>query len=173
MSYADPYGLCPDRTALGLGSLKCAIEDILGALRASPRLAAGAVSSVVRNDFIRGLASVPLTFMGGGGGLLGGTRRATVVEGQIVRLGQRLSNQLEKVNLRHLQAAKAEMHGVVTGWDHVTEVNEGMRGIRNTIQGLNRILSDERLSAAERTAAQRLLGVASRALDSAEAYLAK
>ena len=57
--------------------------------------------------------------------------------------------------------------------DHVTEVNDGMRGIRNTIHGLNRILSDERLTAAERTAARRLHSIASRALDSAEDYLRK
>jgi hypothetical protein len=58
-------------------------------------------------------------------------------------------------------------------YDHVTEVNEGMSGIRNTIGGLNRILADERLTRDERAAAQRLLSQASRALDSARDYLAK
>jgi RHS repeat-associated protein len=174
VTYGDPYGLCPDPTAMGLGSLQCAIQDIVGALRASPRIMAGFVSEAVENPFLRRLGSIPFTFAGGGGGaVVGGVRRATVVEGHIARIGAKLANQLSHVDARHLQIAKAEMRGAQTGYDHVTEVNEAMGGLRNTIGDLNRILADERLTRDERGAAQRLLSMASRALDRAEDYLSR
>jgi hypothetical protein len=106
-------------------------------------------------------------------GAVGSLGRATVVETQLTRLGLKLENQLSKINLTHLQGALSEMRGIETGYDHVTEVQEGMGGIRNTIRSLNRILSDERLSTEERRAAQRMLSNASRRLDAAEDYLRK
>jgi uncharacterized protein RhaS with RHS repeats len=38
VSYSDPYGLCPNPLARGLGSLACAMQDIVGAVQAGPSM---------------------------------------------------------------------------------------------------------------------------------------
>jgi hypothetical protein len=64
VSYSDPYGLCPNPLAGGWGSLQCAMEDIVGAVRNAPKVIADRLGS---SDGRRGtrfaarLASTPLT----------------------------------------------------------------------------------------------------------------
>ena len=57
------------------------------------------------------------------------------------------------------------------GWDHVTEVREAMAGLSQTISKLKGILGNPGLESEARTAAARMLGRASKALDAAEQAL--
>jgi hypothetical protein len=65
VSYGDPFGLCPDSRAQGLGSLQCGIEDIIGAIRSGPGLLLQDLKNSPHKDFVIGLASLPFTLFGG------------------------------------------------------------------------------------------------------------
>jgi RHS repeat-associated protein len=66
VNFSDPFGLCSNPLAQGLGSLQCAIEDIVGAIKAGPSLAWNAVTTPSwQRDLAVGLAKVPFTLMGG------------------------------------------------------------------------------------------------------------
>lgn len=78
----------------------------------------------------------------------------------------------EHLTDRDLDAARRELNGEVvaqkadgTPWDHVDEVRNAQRGLRNRVRSLQKQLSDPNLSAAERAAAQSELSEASRLLD--------
>ncbi len=64
-----------------------------------------------------------------------------------------------------LAAARAELAGVVTGFDHVTKVRNAQQGLVNRIREIQRSLGDPDLPLAERTALQKELSEASRLLD--------
>jgi hypothetical protein len=167
VSYDDPYGLCP----------WCAVG--IWAMRAAPFLAGAARLAREAADPNPDLGSAIVASGRIAGGLLrnqGAIRssatRSRVVAQQLNRTGIRLANQLSKLDLTHLRAARGEARGTLnTGYDHVTEVAEAMGGVTNSINDLKRLLADERLSSAERATANGLLSVASRALDAAERYL--
>lgn len=61
VNYSDPFGLCPNPLAQGLGSLQCALEDIVGAVKAGPSIFAGAVKSLAGDKFVRGMVLLSLT----------------------------------------------------------------------------------------------------------------
>jgi RHS repeat-associated protein len=65
VTYGDPFGLCPNPLAQGLGSLQCALEDVIGAVKAGPGLFWDAITKPsVKRDLVVGLASVPFTVVG-------------------------------------------------------------------------------------------------------------
>lgn len=67
VNFSDPFGLCPNPMARGLGSLQCAMQDILGAIKAGPGMLARAITTPSdKRDFVVGLAMVPFTVAGGG-----------------------------------------------------------------------------------------------------------
>jgi RHS repeat-associated protein len=65
VTFSDPFGLCPNRVAGGFGSLQCAIEDIIGAVRAGPGLILDAIRTSPHKSFVTQLALTPLTVFGG------------------------------------------------------------------------------------------------------------
>jgi RHS repeat-associated protein len=76
VTYADPYGLCPNPLAGGWGSLQCAMEDIIGAVRNAPKVVADRFRSSDGRQatrFAAGLASIPFT-VGPVGRTAGGIR---------------------------------------------------------------------------------------------------
>jgi hypothetical protein len=70
-----------------------------------------------------------------------------------------------------ISIASKELNGLLSGWDHVTEVREAMAGLSQTISKLNRVLGNPGIETEARIAAERMLGRASRALDAAEEAL--
>ncbi|MBB4637843.1 RHS repeat-associated core domain-containing protein [Longimicrobium terrae] len=46
VGYSDPYGLCPDAT--GMGSLQCAMQDVVGAIQAAPGMIARGAGRILR-----------------------------------------------------------------------------------------------------------------------------
>jgi len=77
-----------------------------------------------------------------------------------------------------LDAARRESAGQVvarkadgTPWNHVQELRDAQRGLLNRIDSINRQLSRDGISDAQRSALQRELGEASRLLDKTEGYL--
>ena len=67
VNYSDPFGLCPNPLATGLGSLQCAIEDIIGAIKSGPSQIAAFWSDPLKGGFAVKLAMVPLTVVDGAG----------------------------------------------------------------------------------------------------------
>ena len=96
------------------------------------------------------------------------TREASIPERAVARLGTKLGNQLSHLDRGHLSIAARELGGLVSGFDHVTEVREAMSGVSFTIDRLKKLLADPRLADDIRRNAERMLGRASRALDAAE-----
>jgi hypothetical protein len=89
-------------------------------------------------------------------GLSGGG--AGAAESQALqRLSTRMFNQLKAVDSRHLSIARQELRGVVTGWDHVTEVRDAAQGLRNTVGSLRAMLGNPNLTDAARAQATGLL----------------
>ena len=109
----------------------------------------------------RGVALVGLTTP-----LTGGELRAG--QAAIQQIGAKLSNVLTHLDRRHLSIAGRELKGLVSGWDHVTEVREAAQGARNLIKRLKALLGSPDLDGAVRREAEDLLGQASRAADAAE-----
>jgi RHS repeat-associated protein len=104
VTYSDPFGLCPrvNGLARGLGSLQCAIEQVIGAIRAAPGMFARAMTEESDNiGFAVSLATIPFTVVGSEGKLLFHGSRAALREamrtgavelsgGQVLALGHRL-----------------------------------------------------------------------------------
>ena len=59
VSFGDPFGLCPNPVASGLGSLQCAIEDIIGAIKSGPAQIADFWTDPQKGGFDLSLATVP------------------------------------------------------------------------------------------------------------------
>jgi hypothetical protein len=70
-----------------------------------------------------------------------------------------------------LDAARRELAGEQTGFDHVTKVRNAQRGLVNRIEAIKRQLGHPGLSDAERTALQQELGEASRLLDHSRGFV--
>lgn len=91
VNYSDPFGLCPNPLATGLGSLQCAIEDVIGAIKAGPGMLAEAILKPSdKRDLVVGLAMAPFGVAGvGEGGGAAATVMGTkaVVRGGIAGLG--------------------------------------------------------------------------------------
>lgn len=66
MNFADPFGLCPNPLARGLGSLQCAVEDIIGAIKSGPSQIAAFWNDPLKGGFALNLAMVPFSIAGGG-----------------------------------------------------------------------------------------------------------
>lgn len=60
-NYGDPFGLCSNPGAPGLGGLQCALEDVWGAIIHGPGLLLQAINDPLKGGFIGSLAMVPLT----------------------------------------------------------------------------------------------------------------
>jgi hypothetical protein len=95
VNYADPFGLCPNPLAQGLGSLMCAIQDLIGGITKGPGILAHEIATSPHRDFVVNMALVPLTFAGGGEeraavAIISGTR-AGVREGLAgLKLGEKV-----------------------------------------------------------------------------------
>ena len=72
-----------------------------------------------------------------------------------------------------LRGAAAELKGLESGGEHLQEVREAIGGLRGFIKDMNQALSNPGLSTVEHGIYSKLLGMASRALDAAEAVLKK
>jgi len=70
-----------------------------------------------------------------------------------------------------LDAARRELAGESTGFDHVTKVRNAQRGLRNRIEKIKRLLGDPGLSEAGREALLTELGSASRLLDQTKGFV--
>lgn len=84
----------------------------------------------------------------------------------------------EHLTQRDLDAARRELDGEVvarkadgTPWDHVNEVRDAQRGLRNRIRQLQQQLGNPDLAPAARAEAQRELGEASRLLDRSREFV--
>jgi hypothetical protein len=91
------------------------------------------------------------------------------------RLGATLRGNLDKFDDLHLEAAAAEQAGIAVAFkatgeafDHLTEVRNAMRGMRNVISGANRLLRNGRPTDEQRAAAEALRQGALEALEKAE-----
>jgi RHS repeat-associated protein len=71
VNYSDPFGLCPNPLATGLGSLQCAIEDIIAAIKSGPSMLAEFGRDPLKGGFALKLAMVPLTVVDGAGDVEG------------------------------------------------------------------------------------------------------
>jgi RHS repeat-associated protein len=101
VNFSDPFGLCRNPRATGLGSLQCAIEDIIGAIQSGPGMITRAVTAPSdKRTLVVGLATVPFPLMGSGGKALfqGGKaalreaiRTGTIVGGEGVSGAQGLA----------------------------------------------------------------------------------
>jgi RHS repeat-associated protein len=163
VNFSDPFGLCPQ----WLTGKPCSGAVDLGA-GLVPGLSTGidvATAASGQNPLTGqsvGIAGRLIAVAGVFTPASGGQIRA------LGRIGSKLLNQLSHVDRRHLSIAARELRGLETGWDHVTEVQDAMNGLRNTIRQLNGVLGDPNLTDEARQSAQALLGRASRALDRAE-----
>ena len=162
VSYSDPYGLSatcnpPTPECVVMGHLRAAWDGLSDRADATRRW-------LVREGTIQ------LATMGAGT-----TLRITSLAAREARILQPLStrmfNQLKSVDSRHLEIARRELRGVVTGWDHVTEVREAAQGLRNTITSLRGFLQNPNISDDARRFATDLLRRASRGADRAERAL--
>ena len=160
-NFSDPFGLCPPCTDSEREQIFLGVQRNLEPVQ-RPLEIAGMVVTSLPLIGEEGIAS-------GAIGLT--TRDASFAEQTITRLGTKLGNQLSHLDRGHLSIAARELSGFASGWDHVTEVREAMTGASQTIGKLKRFLSDPSLSGEIRTAGERLLGRASRALDAAEEAL--
>src|SRR5688500_13097814 len=85
VTYSDPFGLCPNPLARGLGSLQCALHDIIAAIKAGPRLLAQGILQSDHTGFVLGLATLP--------GAVGGGTESVLFQGgkaalrQVLRTG--------------------------------------------------------------------------------------
>ena len=70
-----------------------------------------------------------------------------------------------------LHAAKRELAGESTGFDHITKIRNAQRGFVNRIDMIKRQLGNPNLSPAERQILQKELGEASRLLDHSERFV--
>ena len=70
-----------------------------------------------------------------------------------------------------LDAARRELAGEETGFDHVTKVRNAQQGLTNRIEAIRRQLGQPGLADAERRALQEEMGEASRLLDHSEAFV--
>jgi hypothetical protein len=59
VNFSDPFGLCPNPFARGLGSLQCALEDIIGAIKSGPSQIADFWKDPQKGGFALRLATVP------------------------------------------------------------------------------------------------------------------
>ena len=92
---------------------------------------------------------------------------------------QKFSRVSKHLDHRHLDAAARELKGEVvklkpdgkTPFDHVTEVRDAQRGLRNLIEKLKKDLSDPNLVGEGRSNIENLLGEASNLLDYTEKYV--
>ena len=89
----------------------------------------------------------------------------------LVRQAANLRGYLMHLTASDLRGAARELRGLQSGGQHLQEVREAVGGLRGFIDDLNQALSNPNLSELERTGFGSLLGVASRALDRAEAAL--
>jgi RHS repeat-associated protein len=83
---------------------------------------------------------------------------------------RRMVNLMTHLTRRDLRAAAAELRGVKTGWDHLKEVRQAMRGMQNVVRRIQRLLSRD-LSPAQRARAEEALRRAEDALNRAESAL--
>jgi hypothetical protein len=65
VSYSDPFGLCPNPTAVGLGSLQCAMEDMWEGIKSIPSQIANFATDPLKGGFVGSLAMTPFTVIGG------------------------------------------------------------------------------------------------------------
>ena len=92
------------------------------------------------------------------------------------RLSATFEGNVDKFDDLHLDAAARELAGEVVSWsqaagrafDHVTEVRNAMRGMRNVISGVNRLLANGRPTAEQRAVAEGLRASAIEALKKAQ-----
>jgi RHS repeat-associated protein len=154
INLSDPFGLCPPKTR----------EEVF--LCVGQLLAPAQKPLEIAGTIVVGL---PLTAEAGVAGAVGlSTREATAGEQLLTRIGTKLGNQLSHLDRGHLSIASRELNGLVSGWDHVTEVREAMAGVSQTIDKLKRLLANPSIESDVRAAAERLLSRASRTLDAAE-----
>lgn len=158
VNFSDPFGLCPPKTMVEV--LMCTGQLLEPAQRPLEVLGIAVTSLPLIGESAVVGSAIGLT-----------TREASFTEQTVTRLGTKLGNQLSHLDRGHLSIASRELNGFASGWDHVTEVREAMTGASQTIGKLKRFLSDPSLSSEVRTAGERLLGRASRALDAAEEAL--
>jgi hypothetical protein len=61
LNYSDPFGLCRNPLAGGLGSLQCALEDTWAGIKSIPSQIADFAGDSRKGGFVASLAMVPLT----------------------------------------------------------------------------------------------------------------
>lgn len=91
----------------------------------------------------------------------------------MIRQARNLRGLLMHVTPSDLRGAASELRGLASGGEHLQEVREAVGGLREFIDDMNQALSNPELSGLQRFAYSRFLGMASRALDDAEAALTR
>ncbi|MEN8376323.1 MAG: RHS repeat-associated core domain-containing protein [Gemmatimonadota bacterium] len=166
--FTDPFGLCipwPDCALQEVANRGARRGGFVGGVMLNGAAAAnGILEAVGVNDL---LGSASERDAGGFAIAAIGVFPAGRVGGTLARVGSKLDNLIPITNRLHLSGAAAELRGVVTGFDHVREVRNAMRGLRRQISRLEGVLGNPHLSDEQREVAERLLGSASKALDRA------
>ncbi len=72
-----------------------------------------------------------------------------------------------------LSGAVKQLHGLESGGRHLQEVREAIGGLREFLADMRGAMSDPHLTVAERNLYSRFIGLASRALDAAEAAMGR
>ena len=98
VNYGDPFGLCPNPLATGLGSLQCALQDIIGAIKNGPSQIADFWRDPMKGGFAAKLAMVPFAIPGGDAEL-----GLTAAEAATSRLAAKLN--FTGTTARHMEEA--------------------------------------------------------------------
>jgi hypothetical protein len=116
--YSDPYGLCPNPTAMGLGSLQCATEDFVEAARRFPAAVLRGAWEAAKNPFVQQIAlnAIPVAR---------GVRAAAPLRAA----AQRAANAAQALKPRPGMAAALEVGG------EFSTATSGRQVLNPTVQG--------------------------------------